>query len=112
MKRILPALLSLTLAPTATAASIEERLQQLEQRVTELETAIDVEQSRNRWKESIFWLRLKKDMSQRDVRQILGTPGRIEEQIFTPCYYHPTSKIHSFVWFDEDKVLGWTAPAE
>ncbi|RLJ20276.1 hypothetical protein DJ030_07140 [bacterium endosymbiont of Escarpia laminata] len=91
---------------------LKQRISDLENRVTALEQLMEETGSKDRWKDLILWQRIKKEMSSDDTRKLLGKPGRVEEQIFTTWYYHPTSKLHSYVWFDEGKVLGWEAPNE
>jgi hypothetical protein len=100
---------------TATQAVADEALQDkriddLEKRVSELERQLEEINGKERWKDPAIWGQLKKDMSSIEVRKILGSPARVEEAIFTTWYYHATSKLHSFVWFDEGKVLGWEVP--
>ncbi len=86
------------------------RIKALEQRVTILEQQLGEPQTHARWKDHILWQRIKKGMSTQEIKKLLGEPGRIEETIFTTWYYHPSSKLHSFVWFDEGVVLGWKTP--
>jgi hypothetical protein len=88
----------------------DQRIADLEKRVTELELRLEEINADDRWKDPAIWVSLKKEMSSKEVRKILGKPARVEEAIFTTWYYHATSRLHSFVWFDEDKVLGWEAP--
>ncbi len=94
----------------ANEANLINRITALEQRVTELESRINEVSGASRWKDVALWQRIKKEMSEREVRVILGSPDRKERSIFTTWYYHPTSRLHSFVWFDEGVVLGWEAP--
>lgn len=111
--RALTALLvCLLLFSTATAdeGALRQQIADLEKRVYQLEQRLEDSDTRDRWKDPILWQRLKKEMSGRDVEKLLGRPGKIEEQIFTTWYYHPSSKLHSFIWFDEGVVLGWQAP--
>lgn len=89
---------------------LKQRVTDLEKRVSALEQMLEEVSAKGRWKDPILWQRIKKEMSADDIRQLLGKPARVEEQIFTTWYYHPTSKLHAFVWFDEGKVLGWEAP--
>lgn len=85
----------------------EKRITELEARVAKLEKLYQEKNSEMRWKDAILWSRVSKGMTEDNVRKLLGTPSRIEESIFTTWYYHPTSKLHSHVWFDEGEVLGW-----
>ncbi len=103
-------LFSSSLHAEADTELLQQRLSELEQRVAALETAMEEQQDVTLWKDAILWKRIKKEMTKQDVSKILGKAGRIDNQIFTTWYYHPTSKLHSYVWFDEDKVLGWEAP--
>lgn len=95
---------------SADGTTLAERVTALESRITELEDQLKESIGKNRWKDEILWQRIKKEMTSRSIKTLLGRPNRIEESIFTTWYYHPTSKLYAFVWFDEDKVLGWEAP--
>lgn len=109
MKKIL--LLSAILISSSAAANdsrLVHRINQLEKRVMQLEEILA--EQRNDWKDPILWKRIKKEMTHHEIKRLLGTPNRVEEQIFTSWYYHPTSKLHSYLWFDEGKVLGWKPP--
>lgn len=88
-------------------ASLEQRVVELESRMQKLERLLDEKFADDRWREPILWRRIRPGMSEEDVRKLLGKPARVEERIFTTWYYHETSKLHSYVWFDEGKVLGW-----
>ena len=89
---------------------LKQRVAELEKRVDMLEQMLEELNAKGNWKDPILWQRIKKEMTTDDIRKLLGKPARVEEQIFTTWYYHPTSKLHSFVWFDEGMVLGWEAP--
>lgn len=88
-------------------ASLKQQVSELEQRVQKLEKLLDEKLSDERWRDPILWSRIKPGMSYDDIRKLLGKPARVEEAIFTTWYYHKTSKLHSHVWFDEGKVLGF-----
>ena len=90
--------------------SMQQQLNELAKRVTALEQQVDDLSGKDNWKDPAYWQKLQKDMPALDVRQLLGKPARIEEQIFTTWYYHVTSRLHSYVWFDDGKVLGWEPP--
>ena len=92
------------------AQLLNERLNQLEQRIDKLEQTFQSNQRKGLWKESILWQRIKIEMSEYEAKQLIGNPNRIEQRIFSSWYYHPTSKLHSYIWFDEGKVLGWKGP--
>ncbi|MGD2118915.1 MAG: hypothetical protein PVG66_11185 [Chromatiales bacterium] len=89
---------------------MQQQIDDLTRRVSALEQQLDALSGKDNWKDPVYWQKLKKDMPAVDVRKLLGEPARIEEQIFTTWYYHLTSKLHSFIWFDEGKVLGWEPP--
>ncbi|MBC8520167.1 MAG: hypothetical protein H8D24_07155 [Gammaproteobacteria bacterium] len=112
MKTVIAIICSLFVYQSAYAndASISDRVTALENRISELEDQLRDSIGKNRWKDDVLWQRVKKDMTSRSIKSLLGKPGRIEESIFTTWYYHPTSKLYAFVWFDEDKVLGWKGP--
>ena len=88
-------------------ASLQQQIDELKNRVQKLEKLLDEKFADDRWKDSILWSRIRPGMSFEEVRKLLGKPTRVEEAIFTTWYYHKTSKLHSHVWFDEGKVLGW-----
>jgi len=88
-------------------ASLEQRVAELESRVQQLEQMLDEKFADDRWQDGILWSRIRPGMTETEVRKLLGKPARVEEAIFTTWYYHKTSKLHSHVWFDEGKVLGW-----
>jgi len=88
-------------------ASLKQQVSELEQRVQKLEKLLDEKLSDERWREPILWSRIQPGMTYEDIRKLLGKPARVEEAIFTTWYYHETSKLHSHVWFDEGKVLGF-----
>ncbi|MBL3589367.1 MAG: hypothetical protein JMN24_06175 [gamma proteobacterium endosymbiont of Lamellibrachia anaximandri] len=104
------AVLICTLPVFADESSLQQRVTDLEKRVATIEQLLEETNAKGRWKDPVIWRRIKKEMSSDEVQRLLGKPGRVEEQIFTTWYYHPSSKLHSFVWFDEGKVLGWEAP--
>jgi len=111
--KLVLAALSLTLIcglVQANEAALLQRIADLEKRVSSLEQALEEVSSKDRWKDPVIWQRIKKEMFSDDIRKLLGKPVRVEKQIFTTWYYHPTSKLHSYVWFDEGTVLGWKAP--
>jgi len=117
MKFLLSALLlSIISLPAASLFADEARLQrqvmELSKRVEALEAEMAQLSNKDKWKDPVYWQGLKRDMSEVDVVRMLGKPARIEEQIFTTWYYHQTSKLHSFIWFDEGKVLGWELPQD
>lgn len=112
MTRFLVVAVAMTLALPlyAAEADLQKQIDALSQRVKQLEQTISGLSNENNWKDPAYWSRLKRDMPESDVRNILGNPARIEKSIFATWYYHASSKLHSFVWFDEGKVLGWEAP--
>ncbi|NNJ90669.1 MAG: hypothetical protein HKP55_03240 [Gammaproteobacteria bacterium] len=100
-------LMSSSLAQADDVPSLKRQVSELESRVEKLEKLLDEKFADDRWKDGILWSRIRQGMSFEDVRKLLGKPARVEEAIFTTWYYHKTSKLHSHVWFDEGKVLGW-----
>ena len=104
---VLPGLLLFSQPSVANDTEQDRRISELENRVAKLEQLLAEKDSDFRWKDAILWSRITTDMTEDDIRKLLGTPARIEKAIFTTWYYHPTSKLHSHVWFDEGKVLGW-----
>jgi cell division protein FtsB len=94
----------------AADANLQQQVDSLTKRVTALEELVRSLSGKDNWKDPVYWSRLKKEMPAADVKKLLGEPAHIEEQIFTTWYYHKASKLHSFVWFDEGKVLGWELP--
>jgi len=111
--RLLATLLATGLVCSSAIASeeyLKQRIIDLEKRVVVLEQRLEGGAALQRWKDPILWRRIKKGMTTSDIITLLGKANRVEEQVFTSWYYHQTSKRHSFIWFDEDKVLGWKAP--
>jgi len=90
--------------------SLEKRVTTLELKIVELEKKLSLLADDNRWKDPSLWTRLKKGMSEQTVLTIIGEPVRKEQAIFNSWYYHKTSKLHSFIWFDEGQILGWEPP--
>lgn len=108
---VVPAcILLISSALNAEQDPINQRISDLENRVAELELLVNELSGKNRWKDPILWQRVKKEMSSVDIKKLLGKPTHVEKQIFETWYYHPTSRIHSYVWFDESMVLGWKVP--
>ena len=103
-------LLSVSPFLSASEASLQKQIDDLTKRIVVLEKEVIALSGRENWKDPVYWQKLKKEMKQADVIKLLGKPARIEEQIFTTWYYHGSSKLHSFIWFDEGKVLGWELP--
>jgi len=89
---------------------LENRINDLEKRVSILEQALEDKISTDRWQNKALWKKLKKGMSTSDIKRILGQPKRIEDQVFPTWYYHSTSKLHAYVFFDEGKAQGWKVP--
>jgi len=87
--------------------SLKQQVNELESRVQQLEKLLDEKMSDQRWREPILWSRIQPGMTYEDIRKLLGKPARVEEAIFTTWFYHDTSRLHSHVWFDEGKVLGF-----
>ena len=88
-------------------SSLRKQVSELENRVQKLEKLLDEKFADDRWRDGVLWSRLKRGMDYEDVRKLLGKPARVEEAIFTTWFYHDTSRLHSHVWFDEGKVLGF-----
>jgi len=87
--------------------ALAARVAELEARLEKVEQLLDEQYSDDRWKDNVLWSRIKTGMSESDVRKILGDPARKEQAVFMTWYYHEKSNVHSYVWFDEGKVLGW-----
>jgi hypothetical protein len=94
----------------AAEAELQKQIDLLTTRVEMLEQLVSSLSGSNNWKDPLYWSKLKRDMPEMDVVKIMGKADRIEEQVFTTWYYHPTSRMHSFIWFDDGKVLGWKLP--
>jgi len=99
-----------TASEISSESAILKRISALEERLSVLEKRVENTEGKDRWRDNILWKRLKVEMPIEEVEKLLGKAGRIENQIFTSWYFHPTSKLHSFVWFDEGILLGWEAP--
>jgi hypothetical protein len=92
------------------------KIEQLENRVTLLEKYIADTNNKEMHNMNVItsdkqiWRKLKKGMTQDNVRKLLGEPLTINSQVYTYWYYS-NSVSHSFVIFDTDnKVMGWNEP--
>jgi len=94
----------------AEQAILMNMILELQHRVTRLEEQLKAPENSDRWKDPLIWNRIKKDMPDSEIKKLIGKPFRVEQQIFETWYYHPSSKLHSFIWFDEARVLGWKGP--
>ncbi|MBF0264483.1 MAG: hypothetical protein HQL46_04365 [Gammaproteobacteria bacterium] len=99
-------------AESLTIQDLANKLDILEKKIERLEKQLSSAKNNEDWKDPILWLQIKKDMTTSEIAKLMGSPAKIEEAIFVTWYYHRTSKLHSFIWFDEGKVLGWKAPAK
>ncbi|NNJ95873.1 MAG: hypothetical protein HKP12_01785, partial [Gammaproteobacteria bacterium] len=56
---------------------LEKRIIELEARVEKLERLLDERFADDRWKDPILWSRIRKNMSETDIRKLLGKPARV-----------------------------------
>lgn len=114
-------LLTLAFSANAQEATIEQlnqRIEQLENRVSILESIIANSKQKKSKQANISavapelqsWRKLKKKMTFDDVVNLLGEPLRIKSDVLTFWYYSKDFS-HSYVEFDhQDLVYGWTEP--
>ena len=113
-------LLTLAFSANAQEATIEQlnqRIEQLENRVSILESIIANSKQKKSKQANISavapklqsWRKLKKNMTFDDVIDILGEPLRIRSGDFTKWYYSKDIS-HSYVSFYQDVVDGWEEP--
>lgn len=95
-----------------TREQLTEKVELLETRIEVLEKAL-LEKRQNEKPlapEKQQWRELRKGMSQKEVRQLLGEPEKIEAGFQTYWYYSST-RLAGYVIFDNyDKVYGWEEP--
>lgn len=89
---------------------LQQRVHKLEQQLLKLQQTVAALNDKDSWKDPRTWMNIKKEMTDFEVKKILGSPARVEQQIFTTWYYHQSTKLHSYVWFDDGRVLGWKLP--
>lgn len=116
--RPLAILLGTLTCSLAAAQSIDERVRDLERRVEQLERvgkqpAGAAEASRptarsDRSRQLENWRALRLDMTEADVRTILGEPHKVEVIGFITWYYQGNGDVR----FDRrnGKVVGWSEP--
>ena len=113
-------LLTLAFSANAQEATIEQlnqKIEQLENRVSILESIIANSKQKKSKQANISavapelqsWRKLKKNMTFDDVIKILGEPLRINSGGITFWYYSKDIS-HSYVSFMEDFVYGWEEP--
>ena len=61
------------------------------------------------WRDVENWRRLRPGMSPRQVRMLLGEPGRVQSVAFTSWYYGDTNHGGQ-VFFNDGRVEGWSEP--
>lgn len=113
-------LLTLAFSANAQEATIEQlnqRIEQLENRVSILESIIANSNKKKSKQANVTavapelqsWRKLKKKMTFDDVIDILGEPLRINSSSITYWYYSKDIS-HSYVSFVRDLVYGWKEP--
>jgi hypothetical protein len=100
----------LSQAVFADEAYLQQQIDELRSRVLQLEQELASIDNPVNWKDPVYWQKLHKGMPFADVVKVLGKPDRKENRIFETWYYHPTSRTHSYIWFDDGKVLGYEPP--
>ena len=104
-------------AQEATIEQLNQKIEQLENRVSILESIIANSNKKKSKQANVTavapklqsWRKLKKNMTFDDVIDILGEPLRINSGGFTYWYYSKNIS-HSYVSFYQDVVDGWKEP--
>ena len=104
-------------AQEATIEQLNQKIEQLENRVSILESIIANSNKKKSKQANVTavapklqsWRKLKKNMTFDDVIDILGEPLRITSGSFTHWYYSKDIS-HSYVSFYQDVVYGWGEP--
>lgn len=104
-------------AQEATIEQLNQKIEQLENRVSILESIIANSNKKKSKQANVTavapklqsWRKLKKNMTFDDVIDILGEPLRINSGSITYWYYSKDFS-HSYVSFYQDVVDGWKEP--
>lgn len=104
-------------AQEATIEQLNQKIEQLENRVSILESIIANSNKKKSKQANVTavapklqsWRKLKKNMTFDDVIDILGEPLRINSGSITYWYYSKDIS-HSYVSFIRDLVYGWKEP--
>ncbi len=104
-------------AQEATIEQLNQKIEQLENRVSILESIIANSNKKKSKQANVTavapklqsWRKLKKNMTFNDVIDILGEPLRIRSGSSTYWYYSKNIS-HSYVSFYQDVVDGWEEP--
>lgn len=104
-------------AQEATIEQLNQKIEQLENRVSILESIIANSNKKKSKQANVTavapklqsWRKLKKNMTFDDVIDILGEPLRIRSGSVTDWYYSKDIS-HSYVSFALDLVYGWEEP--
>lgn len=104
-------------AQEATIEQLNQKIEQLENRVSILESIIANSNKKKSKQANVTavapklqsWRKLKKNMTFDDVIDILGEPLRIRSGSITYWYYSKDIS-HSYVSFIRDLVYGWEEP--
>lgn len=104
-------------AQEATIEQLNQKIEQLENRVSILESIIANSNKKKSKQANVTavapklqsWRKLKKNMTFDDVIDILGEPLRINSGSITYWYYSKDIS-HSYVSFVRDLVYGWKEP--
>lgn len=105
-------------AQEATIEQLNQKIEQLENRVSILESIIANSNKKKSKQANVTavapklqsWRKLKKNMTFDDVIDILGEPLRIRSGSITTHWYYSKDISHSYVSFYQDVVDGWEEP--
>ncbi len=94
---------------------LEKEVQEVKLRISKLESLLsdyskskELAPSHERWKSVSNWRKLTTDMSESDVKKILGEPQRVDGGSFARWYY----ENDGMVIFYKGKVHQWEEPLE
>ena len=95
-------------------AILEQRITELERKVALLEQNLqdpqtDTIQPSEKWKDRSLWRSLRRNMSMKEVEDLLGVPRKISGGAITRWNYSEQG-WHSYVKFYEGRVSSWTEP--
>ena len=118
-KRIAGIVFGALICGVAPAQSLEDRVRDLERRVEQLEKQVAQPASAatapkpisgppDGWRQRENWRALKRGMTERDVRSILGEPQKVDSFRSFSVWSYPRGGTTRFD--SEERLDGWTEP--
>ena len=96
--------------------NLQDRVENLEEKISRIEKLISSnsaphqEANSKGWRNQQNWRDLRKGMSKREVRQILGEPGKISSGSYGENWYYPDAIGGNVDFNSHGKVEGWSEP--